>query len=187
MTAMNKRQLRSHLRSLHEGRALRDMQSAEICRHIMNFPAYQNARIVGGYVPLSHEADITPVLLDALETGKTLALPLCGEAPHMTLRAVPSMGALVPGAYGILEPCADAPVIPVKEVDLLLVPLEGIDREGFRLGKGGGYYDCLLAGADVMTVGCALSWQRLTHLPREPWDKPLSACADMDGIHVFER
>lgn len=185
MTAMNKRQLRAQLRLCHEGREARDLQSTEICRHILNYPEYMDARIVGGYMPLPHEADITPVLLDALEKGKTLALPLCGEAPHMTLRAVSSMEELVPGAYGIPEPKADAPVIPVEEVDLLLVPLEGIDRAGFRLGKGGGYYDCLLSGAEVLTVGCAMSWQWMEQLPRESWDKPLSACADMVGIHFF--
>ncbi len=182
---MNKRELRIHLRALHEGQAVRDAQSAAICQHILKSPVYAAASVIGGYIPLPREADITPVLLDALTKGKTLVLPLCGAAPHMTLRWVTSLKDLVPGAYGILEPCGDAPVLPVEAVELLLVPLEGIDPDGFRLGKGGGYYDCLLPKARGVTMGCALSWQWTERVPREPWDIPLKACADACGIRRF--
>lgn len=185
MTAMNKRQLRAHLRSLHEGKAVRAGQSTEICRHILSSSMYRNARIVGGYMPLAHEADITPVLLDVLGSGKTLVLPLCGTAPVMTLRKVSAMEELVPGAYGIMEPCSEAPIVALQDVDVLLVPLEGIDKAGFRLGKGGGYYDCLLSTAETVTIGCALSWQWVDEVPCEPWDKQLFACADMFGMHEF--
>lgn len=182
---MNKRELRRELRALYEGQAARDAQSADICTHVLNSPAYEAASVVGGYMPLPREADITPVLLDALRRGKTLVLPLCGAAPHMTLRRVASLTDLVPGAYGIPEPSGDAPVVPVEQVDLLLVPLEGIDGEGFRLGKGGGYYDCLLPSARGVTMGCALSWQWTERVPREDWDVPLLACADATGIRWF--
>lgn len=187
MTAMNKRQLRAHLRALHAGENARDTQSAAICCRILESSVYQNARVVGGYMPLPHEADIRPVLEDALRQGKTLALPLCDEPPHMTLRRVTDLASLHIGAYGIPEPSSDCAIIAVEEVDLLLVPLEGIDREGFRLGKGGGYYDHLLLGKDVCTVGCALSWQWVAELPRDPWDQPMHACTDESGLHVFSQ
>ncbi len=182
---MNKRELRIHLRALHEGQAVRDAQSAAICQHILKSPAYAGASVIGGYMPLSREADITPVLLDTLRKGKTLVLPLCGAAPYMTLHRVASVTDLVPGAYGIPEPSRDAPIVPAEAVDLLLVPLEGIDPDGFRLGKGGGYYDYLLPKARGVTMGCALSWQWTERVPREPWDIPLKACADACGIRCF--
>ncbi len=186
MTAMNKKELRQYLRMQHQGQAERARQSLLLCRSILESEMYRSARVIGGYMPLRREADITPVLEDALLQGKTLALPLCGDAPYMTLRRVCSLDELVPGAYGILEPRADAPEIPVQELDLLLVPLEGIDRKGFRLGKGGGYYDCLLSAARVPTLGCALSWQWTEAVPHEAWDIPLKACADCRGIHRFD-
>lgn len=186
MTAMNKKALRQYLRTQHQGLAERDRQSLLLCRCIVESEMYRAARVIGGYMPLPREADITPVLQDALRQGKTLALPLCGDAPHMTLRCVRSLDELVPGAYGILEPRADAPMIPVQEIDLLLVPLEGIDRQGFRLGKGGGYYDCLLAAAEIPTLGCALTWQWMEAVPHEAWDVPMKACADCRSIHDFD-
>lgn len=181
----DKAALRRELRARHQGREARDRESALLCRRILCSDLYRHARIVGGYMPLLREADVTPVLEDVLASGRTLALPLCGQAPHMTLRHVASLEDLVPGAYGILEPAADAPILPAEELDLLLIPLEGIDSTGMRLGKGGGYYDCLLSGRNIRTLGCALSWQWAPSIPKESWDRPLFACADRDGIHVF--
>ena len=71
-------------------------------------------------------------------------------------------------------------------VGLLLVPLEGIGPGGMRLGKGGGYYDCLLSKGNPVTLGCVLSWQWADWIPCEPWDKPLHACADRHGVHMFD-
>ena len=187
MAVMNKRELRVYLRSLHMGSAERDSQSERLCRHVIGSAAFRQAQVIGGYMALPREADVTPVLTEALRQGKTLALPLCGEAPHMTLRLVRSMDDLTPGAYGILEPGTQTPVIPVRDVDLLLVPLEGIDPNGFRLGKGGGYYDCLLAMGRITAIGCALTWQWTDCIPHDPWDVPLTACADSKGITFFNR
>lgn len=184
---MTKHEWRAHLRSLHEGREVRDRQSAAMCRHILECDEYKSARVVGGYMPLAREADVLPVLAAALIQGKVLVLPLCGQAPHMTLRRVASLDELIPGAYGILEPKESAPTISVTELDVMLVPLEGIDKSGIRLGKGGGYYDCLLSGEHVKTIGCALKWQWTEHLSADSWDNPLYACADEDGVHVFDK
>lgn len=186
MIAMNKQLLRKEIRARHEGMDARNTQSSLICHRILKSEVYQRAHVVAGYMPLPREADVTDVLQDALRSGKTLVLPLCESAPRMTLRRVASLEELVPGTYGILEPNADAPVIPVQAVDVLLVPLEGVDEAGYRLGKGGGYYDHLLAEASPMTIGCALSWQRVKALPREEWDVPLTACADWKGLHYFK-
>ncbi len=185
MIAMNKPELRAFIRSRHQGSEVRAMQSRMICRHILNSREYRSAYVIGGFVPLKWEADIMPVLKDALLSGRKLVLPRCGQAPHMTLRQVFALEELQPDQFGIPSPSADAPIVPVSAVDLLLVPLEGIAGNGLRLGKGGGFYDQLLAENQVFAMGCALSWQRCEEIPREPWDHPLDACADCDGIHCF--
>lgn len=181
-----KARLRREIRALYPGETVRAEESLLMCRHIIGSGFYDKARVVGGYMPLPREADVTMVLEDVLSSGRTLALPLCSEAPHMTLRLVRSLDELVPGAYGIPEPREDTEIIPVSAVDLLLVPLEGIDPRGLRLGKGGGYYDCLLSGAPVAALGCAMSWQWTDRVPSESWDQPLTGCADWQGIHIFE-
>ena len=67
--------LRQQLRARHPGREVRDRESVLMCGHILASDLYRNARIIGGYMPLAREADVTPVLTDVLHTGRTLALP----------------------------------------------------------------------------------------------------------------
>lgn len=185
MPARSKRELRRQVRSLFPGEAERNAQSRALCRHVLAWQEYARARVVGGYMPMAHEADVTPILLDALACGKVLALPRCGEAPEMTFHRVCSLEELTIGAYGLLEPRTDAPVVEAGEIDLLLVPLEAVSPTGMRLGKGGGYYDRLLAGKHGLALGAALRHQWVEALAREPWDQPLQAVADEQGIHVF--
>lgn len=185
MPASEKREIRRAVRRLFPGQKAREQESRELCRQVIMWKAYDSAGVIGGYVPMAHEADVTAVLLDALALGKVLALPRCGEPPEMTFHRVNSLEELVPGAYGLLEPPTDAPVLHPAEIDLLLTPLEALNREGARLGKGGGYYDRFLERFHGIALGVALSHQWVEALPAEPWDRPLNAAVDKDGIYMF--
>lgn len=186
MTMLNKRELRAYIRGQAQSAVVRQAQSHLICQHILSSDSYRNANVIVGYVPLKWEADIVPVLEQALRSGKRVLLPRCGKAPNMTLHSIGSLSELTPGAYGIQEPPEDAPEVSVSVADLILVPLEGIDALGYRLGKGGGYYDHLLANQKVATMGCALSWQCVETVPHDVWDVPLTMCASTSGLHVFK-
>ena len=185
MTAVNKEELRQFIRQNGGNSQERNAQSLQICRNILQSDLYQTSKVIVGYMPLPREADIVPVLEAALKTGKKVALPLCGKAPFMSLRYVSSLGDLTRGAYGIPEPSIDAPVCDEAAADLVLVPLEGIDRNGCRLGKGKGYYDCLLKKTPAFTLGCALTWQIVDNVPTSPWDVPVKARVDMNGIYRY--
>lgn len=183
--SMTKDELRRALRAASPGREARDRESLMLCAHITAWEPYRRARVVGGYMPLSWEANVVPVLQDALSRGKTLALPRCMAEGQLCFHRVESLGSLRRGAYGLLEPEEDAPVVGAEEINLLLVPLEGISSLGARLGKGGGYYDRLLSSCPALTLGAALSWQWTEDIPREMWDRPLHACAGAEGIRIF--
>lgn len=187
MSETEKRALRAAVRARFPGPGPRDRESLLICAHVLSWPVYHRARTVAGYMPLPWEADAMPILTDALASGKTLLLPRVEGERLMTLRRVDSLDRLAANRWGLLEPPEDAPVAPAGAAELLLAPLEAVDRQGARLGKGGGYYDALLEQRTGLTLGLALSWQRVERVPREPWDKPLDAVADTDGITIFER
>jgi len=90
---------------------------------------------------------------------------------------------LRPGHFRVMEPAPEAETV---SPDLLLGPMLAFDREGFRLGYGGGYYDRTIkaleqAGRRPRCIGLAFSGQRVEHVPREPHDVPLDAILTESG------
>ena len=77
---------------------------------------------------------------------------------------------LVPGKFGILEPSQDCLIIAPDEIDLIVVPAVCYDRNGYRLGRGGGYYDRLLGKKTGETVGLCRERFVQDSVPRETHD-----------------
>ncbi len=149
MTALaeEKRRLRriaaERIASLPEGYL--GQAGAAIGARVAGLPAYRTARTVLAFAGTDREIDTRPLLERVLSGGKILALPVCVGPGIMEARQVTDLAALRPGAYGILEPPADAPCLAQEDIDLILVPCAACDRAGHRLGRGGGYYDRYLA------------------------------------------
>ena len=82
--------------------------------------------------------------------------------------------------FGIAEPKLQVQnVCPVTALDRVFTPLVAFDREGNRMGMGGGFYDRTLAvlkkhRASTQVVGLAHECQEVEHLPVESWDIPLA-------------
>ena len=139
MLDADKAALRRCIRAAFPGEEIRRRESEALCRHIMQWEPYLAAKVIGAYIPLSMEADVMPVILDVIRRGKKLVLPRVESRECMTMRRVRSMEDMTIGRWGIQEPAQEAEIVSPAEMDLLIVPLEGIDRRGVRLGKGGGY------------------------------------------------
>ena len=90
----------------------------------------------------------TSLFLDHLETHHPttrIGVPRVGfeskELTHHTF--LPHQ--LEKNSWGIFEPQGTAPRLEPIEFDMVLVPMLAFDKNGFRLGYGGGYYDKFLA------------------------------------------
>ena len=96
--------------------------------------------------------------------------------------------------FRIPQPPPDMPAIAP---DMILAPLLAFDREGYRLGYGGGFYDRAIArmrrgaserGADghspPLAVGLAFAAQEEARIPREEHDAPLDAVLTERGVIV---
>ncbi|SNS49959.1 5-formyltetrahydrofolate cyclo-ligase [Ekhidna lutea] len=88
---------------------------------------------------------------------------------HFTLEA---NTALVTNNKGIPEP-QDAEETKIDDLDVIFVPLLTCDKNGFRIGYGGGYYDRLLAETKALKVGLSLSPPVDNIRQKEDWDIPL--------------
>ena len=76
------------------------------------------------------------------------------------------------GAYGISEPTASRPV-SAEQIDIAIIPGVAFTRDGYRLGRGKGYYDCYLSRKEFRaeTIGICFDHQLLATLPIEPHDR----------------
>ena len=173
--AEEKKELRKTIRALEKtlSAAYKADSSAAIARRVLALPEYQAAGTVFCFVGTAHEIDTTAILEDALSRGKRLCVPLCVGDGIMELRQITSLGQLSPGAYGILEPPADSPVIGPDGVDFAVLPCLSCSHSGHRLGQGGGFYDRFLTrypGGAVLVCR-----ERLTRedIPLEPHDCPV--------------
>lgn len=64
--------------------------------------------------------------------------------------------------------------VPLSQIDCILVPGLGFDRDHYRLGYGKGYYDRFLAQAgNIPTIGVGFKEQLCEKLPRDSWDIPV--------------
>lgn len=113
-----------------------------------------------------------------LASGWRLALPASEtiDAP-VIFRAWSPGDALAPDAVGIAAPLPSAPKLTP---DVIVCPLIAFDRDGGRLGQGGGYYDRTIAalraaGHAPAIVGLAFSIQEVDRLPMESHDQRLDA------------
>ena len=109
-------------------------------------------------------------------------------APNWSLsRRTPD--ALRPGAFGILEPPEGRPET-LDEDDLVLVSGLAFDDDGFRLGRGRGFYDRALATGSArkafrLGVGYAFQW--CPRIPREEWDLSVHAGITEEGLREVRR
>ncbi len=133
-------------------------------------------RIIAGYMPVRHEIDVRPLMDRIAKSGRTIVLPVVQQrdAPLVFREWTPGTP-LKDGAFGVPVPLPDS---PERLPEILLVPLAAFDREGYRLGYGGGYYDRTLAAlraseGSVTAIGVAYSGQEMDRLPREETDQPL--------------
>jgi len=147
-----------------------------VVAHLTATPGWAAAGTVLAYAATATELPTRPLLDAVLGAGKRLCLPRVAADGDLTLHRVTSLGALVSGYRGLLEPAADAPRVAPAEVELAVVPGVGFDRRGVRLGQGGGHYDRLLVHLSSACVVCGVAFacQVVARLPRAPHDRPVA-------------
>ncbi len=160
--------------------------SHRLRRALHAFLGHHRGRALAGFWPLGGEVDLVPLLHAWHEAGGVALLPRVDGPgrPLRFLRWTPDT-VLQAGGLGVEEPPAEA---GEHRPDIVLTPLLAVDRLGYRVGYGGGYYDRTLAALGaVAAVGVAFDVQRVDEVPRGPYDVPLTHLATESGIMTFQR
>lgn len=121
-------------------------------------PEYQQAEILMIYLSNWHEADTTPIVLQAWKDRKRVLAPQVGWESHRMIPVeISNLDTDISETqHGFREPSRGAP-LPVGLIDLVIVPGLGFDAHGNRLGRGRGFYDRFLSGDGFRGVSCAFA------------------------------
>lgn len=152
-------------------------QAAEL---LADFLGPHAGRPLAGYMAMRTEIDPLPAM--AAHQGPVCVPVIMGQGQPLKFREWSPGCAMVEGEFGAWIPAEGAWIEP----EVLIVPLVGFDRRGFRLGYGGGFYDrtleLLRARRPTLAVGFAFAAQELPEVPIEPTDQRLDAILTETGL-----
>jgi 5-formyltetrahydrofolate cyclo-ligase len=130
------------------------------------------ATVIGFCWPFKGEFDPRFAVRHWRERGATAALPeVVTKAAPLQFREWWPGAPMKPGAYDIPLPDGTQVLVP----DIAIVPMNGFDEQGYRLGYGGGYFDRTLAalGRRVLAIGVSYEALRLPTIHPQPHDIPM--------------
>lgn len=196
--ASTKQEMRQQLLAARHSIAAPQRKSAamQLCQSVTQLPYYSTAQNIALYWPMEDEIDCLPLLNLALKQQKKCFLPilLLDLQQKLAFASYTPTTPLVKNRYGISEPeLTFASVTRLLDLDLIFVPLVGFDKQGHRLGRGGGYYDATFADLNKhphskwpKLVGLAYDCQCIDEIPIDGWDWQLDAVVTETKIYTFK-
>lgn len=176
MIDMDKTSLRKEIRALKRAMTEEEilLRSQRLCEKFCSSDSYKRADTIYGYLPYNQEVRTWDLLAKAMADGKQVAVPkVYGE--EMKFIYITDFSQVETGYCGIPEPIDDEPVAEDKNA-LVLMPGLAFDKEGHRIGYGGGFYDRFLAEEpEHPTVALCYDFQIRENLPVEAFDIPVDA------------
>ena len=150
------------IRLMLRGRKVSRMQSEAVLEKLMHNERFINASTILLYYPLDDEVDVRPLL----DCGKKTALPYIekGKMNYSLYK-----GDLIKGAFGVME-CRDRLPLQLDESCIALIPAVAFSSEGYRLGRGKGFYDRFMKGKDIYKIGLITKDRLIESLPYEEHD-----------------
>ncbi|MGD9638966.1 MAG: 5-formyltetrahydrofolate cyclo-ligase [Alphaproteobacteria bacterium] len=136
----------------------------------------QKHKVFSLYFPIKGEVDISSLMFDIEDEKSEAALPVVEKKGEPLIFARWSLDTvLTTREFGILEPSNVENVVP----DVMFLPLVAFDRQGNRLGYGGGYYDKTIAKIkkikpQVKIVGVGYAMQEVATIPCEEGDEKMA-------------
>ena len=171
---MDKTALRREIREKKKAMSIEEIEvrSARLGELFAQTESYKNAKTIYGYMPYNQEVRTIPILARAIRDGKKVAVPkVYGEI--MKFIYLDDLSQVEKSDMGIPEPIADEPVAE-DQTALVLMPGLAFDKEGHRIGYGGGFYDkFLMAEPSHPTVALCYEFQMYAHLDTEEFDIPV--------------
>ena len=156
--------------------------SLAVCRLILESTVWQRASQVMLYVPMSGELNVNSLMENWSKNRKLVALPRFSVKKNAYEACeINNLSDLVPGKFGVPEPSPDSQIMDTKQLDLAIVPGVAFTALGSRLGRGGGFFDRLLARIPAIKCGVCFDQQVYPDVPVERHDIKMDMIATPNG------
>jgi 5-formyltetrahydrofolate cyclo-ligase len=190
MKAILRKQMRSRRRSLSV--ADHKHRSRLAAKAVAGLPGFRAGNRIALYLPFDRETDTAALIAAARRRGARVFVPVIVDRRHARIRFYPLGAETRRGAFGIAVPSLLARPIAPRWLNLIVIPLVGVDAVGRRLGMGGGFYDRALEfrrrrrlWPGPHLVGLAFDCQRIDASFADSWDVRLDSLATESGLRHF--
>lgn len=181
LNLFDRQDIRTHVRHLRRALTPEQQQAAAVqaAERALNFAPVQQAEKIALFLSFDGELSTRPLIAKLWQHGQQVYLPVLhpfSAGQLLFIRYQPTT-VLTPNRLSIPEPPLDIRnLATLDELDVVMVPLVAFDRQGERLGMGGGFYDRTLQNWQqhgFLPVGLAHDCQQVDELPVAEWDVPL--------------
>ena len=146
-----------------------------------SFPGLARCRLAFCW-PIKGEYDARHLARTLRSRGALTALPVVvkPKSPLIFREWHPGVE-MVAGVLDIPYPVASAEVVP----EAVLLPMNGWDLQGYRLGYGGGFFDRTLASLAKrpLTIGVTYEFAKLDTIHPQSWDIPMDYVVTERGVY----
>jgi 5-formyltetrahydrofolate cyclo-ligase len=168
--------------------ARREEATACLRRLVLALPEVKQATTIAAYVSVGREPGTPTLLADLHAAGKKVLLPVLLPDSDLDWALYQGPGSLTPALRGLLEPAGER-LGPdaVRSAEVVIVPALAVDRDGMRLGRGGGSYDRALdrVAADRCVLALLYDGELVERLVAEGHDRPVTMAVTPSGVHRF--
>lgn len=165
------------------------INSQIITEKLLSMDCIQQASTIMLYLDFNNEVKTDQLITKLISLRKTVTSPVTikDERKLIPYEIINLKEGINIGTYGIREPNKDiSNEIDVKNIDVLIVPAVAYDKNCYRLGYGGGYYDRFIERLrdDAITIGIAFDLQLFDSIPKEEHDAQLNYIITESSTYV---
>lgn len=154
-------------------------------------PLFNTSKQIACYYAYKDEFATTPLMKAIWQAKKHCYLPILQDQLSLRFVHYDEGDALQANRYSILEPVVTTQQIAPEDLDIVIVPLLAFDKQGHRLGTGGGYYDRTFAFKQAakkpLLIGLAYADQQAEMLPADVWDVKLDGAVTEKEVIIFNK
>lgn len=152
-----------------------------VCEQLENIILEKGYQKIHAYLPMGKEINISPLLQALLEKNITVVVPKTLPKRKLENLVLTDLKKVEKGVFGTTHP-ADAKVYN-EDFDLIIVPGLAFDKDNYRLGYGGGYYDNFIVNHEqAKKIGIFYPFQGVEKVPTEAHDMQLDELLIKEGI-----